>query len=62
MGLLGIGVKYMAIKNWIPDAVLSFSRRVPYLADAQWLAALMFVVLAGSLYHFARKPLESEKK
>jgi uncharacterized oligopeptide transporter (OPT) family protein len=62
VGLLGIGVKYMAIKNWIPDAVLSLSRRIPYLADAQWLAALMFIVLAGSLYHFARKPLEGDTK
>jgi putative OPT family oligopeptide transporter len=61
VGLLGIGVKYMAIKNWIPDAVLSLSKRIPYLADAQWLAALMFIVLAGSLFHFARKPLEDKK-
>jgi hypothetical protein len=51
----------MAIKNWIPDAVLSLSKRIPYLADAQWLAALMFIVLAGSLFHFARKPLEDKK-
>jgi hypothetical protein len=31
------------------------------LADAQWLAALMFIVLAGSLFYFARKPLEEKK-
>jgi uncharacterized oligopeptide transporter (OPT) family protein len=62
VGLLGIGLKYMAIKNWIPDSVLSLSRRIPYLADAQWLATLMFVLLAFSLFYFARKPLEAEKK
>jgi putative OPT family oligopeptide transporter len=62
VGLLGIAVKYMAIKNWIPDSVLSISRRIPFLADAQWLAALMFIVLAGSLFYFARKPLEGERK
>jgi hypothetical protein len=62
VGLIGIGVKYMAIKNWIPDSVLSISKRVPFLADAQWLAALMFGLLAFSLFYFARKPLEGEKK
>jgi putative OPT family oligopeptide transporter len=62
VGLLGIAVKYMAIKNWIPDSVLSISKHIPFLADAQWLAALMFIVLAGSLFYFARKPLEAERK
>jgi hypothetical protein len=28
----------------------------------QWLAVFMFVLLAGSLFHFARKPLETESK
>lgn len=61
VGLLGIGVKYMAIKNWIPDGVLNFTRFIPALGDAQWLAALMFIVLAWSLFYFARKPLEEKK-
>ena len=62
VGLLGIAVKYMAIKGWIPDGLLSLSRRIPFLGDAQWLAALMFIVLAGSLFYFARKPLEGDRK
>jgi hypothetical protein len=61
VGLLGIGLKYMAIKKWIPDSILSLSNRIPYLADAQWLATLMFVLLAASLFYFARKPIENDK-
>jgi hypothetical protein len=61
VGLLGIAVKYMAIKHWIPDGVLNFTRFIPALGDAQWLAALMFIVLAWSLFYFARKPLEEKK-
>jgi putative OPT family oligopeptide transporter len=62
VGLLGIGVKLMSIKNWIPDRVLSFSKRIPFLLDAQWLSVLMFALLAYSLFYFARKPLGGEKK
>jgi len=62
VGLLGIAVKYLAIKHWIPDGVLNFTRFMPALGDAQWLAALMFGVLAFSLYYYARKPLEGEGK
>jgi putative OPT family oligopeptide transporter len=61
VGLLGIAVKYMAIKNWIPDAMLSISKRIPFLADAQWLAAFMFAALAASLFYFARKPLGEKR-
>jgi uncharacterized oligopeptide transporter (OPT) family protein len=62
VGLMGIGVKLMAMKKWIPDGVISVSKRIPFLADAQWLSVLMFAVLAFSLYHFARKPLGAGKK
>jgi len=62
VGLLGIAIKYMAIQRWIPDSVLSLSRQIPYLADATWLSVVMFALLAFSLFHFARKPLESDKK
>ena len=62
VGLLGIAIKYMAIQRWIPDSVLSLSRRIPYLADATWLSVVMFALLAFSLFYFARKPLESDKK
>jgi putative OPT family oligopeptide transporter len=62
VGLLGIGVKLMAIKNWIPDQLLSLSKRIPYLLDAQWLSVLMFALLAYSLFYFARKPLGDKQK
>ena len=62
VGLTGIGVKYMEIKKWLPDGVLSISRRVPFLANADWLSVVMFGMLAFSLFYFARKPLEGEKK
>jgi putative OPT family oligopeptide transporter len=61
VGLLGIGVKYLAIKKVIPEGMLNFTRFLPGLGNAQWLAALMFGVLAFSLYHFARKPLGDKK-
>lgn len=57
VGLLGIAVKFMDIKHWIPPNVLSISARVPYLGGANWLAVLMFGLLCLSLYYFARKPL-----
>ena len=62
IGLLGIAVKYMAIQNWIPDSVLSLSRRIPFLADATWLSVIMFALLCFSLFYFARKPLEGDQK
>jgi hypothetical protein len=62
VGLLGIAVKYMAIKNWIPDSVLSISKRLPFLADNNLLATIAFALLAYSLFYFARKPLSDEQK
>jgi hypothetical protein len=62
VGLAGIALKYMEIKKWLPDSMLSFSRRVPFLATADWLSVVMFAVLMFSLFYFARKPLASDKK
>jgi len=61
VGLTGIGLKYMEIKKWLPDQVISISKRVPFLGSADWLSVVMFAVLCFSLYYFARKPLEGEK-
>ena len=55
-------VKLMAIKKWIPDNVLSLSKRIPFLADATWLSVIMFALLCFSLFYFARKPLEGDQK
>jgi len=61
VGLTGIAVKYMEIKKWLPDQVISISKRVPFLGNADWLSVVMFGVLCFSLFYFARKPLEGEK-
>ena len=60
VGLTGIGVKYLQIKNWIPDWLLTkiqWGSHIEYLKQAQWLSVVMFGVLAASLFYFARKPL-----
>jgi len=62
VGLAGIGLKYMEIKKWLPDEVISLSKRVPFLATADWLSVIMFGVLMYSLFYFARKPLEEAKR
>ena len=62
VGLLGIAVKYMQIKGWIPGDILSLSARIPFLANAKVLSVVMFGLLSFSLYHFARKPLGGERK
>jgi putative OPT family oligopeptide transporter len=62
VGLTGIGLKYIEIKKWLPDDVISLSKRIPFLATADWLSVIMFGVLAYSLFYFARKPLGAAKK
>jgi putative OPT family oligopeptide transporter len=61
VGLAGIGVKYMEIKGWLPVSVISLSKRIPFLAGADWLSVVMFGLLAFSLFYFARKPLEDRR-
>jgi hypothetical protein len=34
---------------------------MPAVHDSAWLGILCFALLAWSLYHFARKPLEQPK-
>jgi hypothetical protein len=66
MGLIGIGVKVVAGPN--KPNPLDISSRLPALGVGHvalnWIAVIAFVALAWSLFHFARKPLESavEKK
>jgi putative OPT family oligopeptide transporter len=62
VGLAGIGVKYMEIQGWLPGSVISLSRRIPFLAGADWLSVIMFGLLAFSLFHFARKPLGEKQR
>jgi len=57
VGLLGVGIKLYesATDRTIPR----FSDHNPLHHD--WVSVLMFAALAYSLYHFARKPLDSSK-
>jgi hypothetical protein len=66
VGLLGIGVKLMETQGWIREGAVAWGNNLPWMANStnfgQWLAVVTFALLAFSLYHFARKPLETESK
>jgi putative OPT family oligopeptide transporter len=66
VGLLGIGVKLMETQGWIREGAVAWGNNLPWMANStnfgQWLAVVTFVLLAASLFHFARKPLETESK
>ncbi|MDP9263267.1 MAG: OPT/YSL family transporter, partial [Acidobacteriota bacterium] len=66
VGLLGIGVKLMETQGWLREGAVAWGNKLPWMANGtnfgQWLAVVTFVLLAYSLYHFARKPLETESK
>jgi putative OPT family oligopeptide transporter len=55
VGLLGVALKLYETAVGKQD-VLSFPATNPLHHD--WVSVLMFVLLAGSLYYFARKPLK----
>ena len=66
VGLLGIGVKLMETQGWIREGAVAWGASLPWMANGsnfgQGLAVVTFALLAYSLYHFARKPLEAEPK
>ncbi len=62
VGLVGIAIKLMEARGWIAEGAVAWGAKIPFLANANWLSILMFVILAFSLYHFARKPLEGDKR
>jgi putative OPT family oligopeptide transporter len=59
MGLIGIGVKLIESTGKLPENSLNLGAKFPAIANSNALAVITFVLLAASLYHFARKPLES---
>ena len=66
VGLLGIVVKLLENSpegKWyhLKEGVLLLGNRFPALGQSNLLAVIMFAVLAGSLYYFARKPIAREK-
>jgi uncharacterized oligopeptide transporter (OPT) family protein len=62
VGLLAIGVKVMEKQGWIRENAINLGSRLPALHDNMLIAILAFFALAFSLYYFARKPLETEKR
>jgi putative OPT family oligopeptide transporter len=66
VGLLGMLIKVLEGRHWLPDNAIAWGPKLHFIADhtdfANILAVIMFGLLAASLYHFARKPLEGEKK
>jgi len=62
MGLLGIGVKLLEATGKLPENALAWGQKFPAMANNNVLAVITFLLLAVSLYYFARKPLEGGKK
>jgi hypothetical protein len=59
VGLLAIIIKLMEIRGWIaPDKFNVGEKWIGSLATSDWLGVAMFLLLASSLYIFARKKLE----
>jgi hypothetical protein len=66
VGLLGMVIKVLEGRHWLPDNAIAWGPKLHFIADhadfANILAVIMFGLLAASLYHFARKPLEGDKR
>ena len=59
VGLLAIIIKLMEIRGWVtPDKFNVGTRWIGSLATNGWLGVAMFLLLASSLFVFARKKLE----
>jgi hypothetical protein len=55
-------IKVAEAKHWLPEGAISWGQKIPFLANSNLVSVIMFGVLAFSLYHFASKPLEGDKK
>jgi putative OPT family oligopeptide transporter len=66
VGLLGIAVKLMETQGWLPENSIAWGAKLSFMGDhpvfANIFGVIMFALLAFSLFHFARKPLEGEKR
>ena len=59
VGLLAIFIKLMEIRGWVtPDKFNVGEKWIGSLATNDWLGVVMFLLLASSLFVFARKKLE----
>ncbi len=62
VGLAGMVIKVAEAKHWLPENSIAWGQKIPALANNNVVAVIMFGLLAYSLFYFARKPLEAEKK
>ena len=66
VGLLGIAIKLMEAQKWLPEGAIAWGTKLSFIADhpvlGNWIGVIMFALLAFSAYHFARKPLGSERR
>jgi putative OPT family oligopeptide transporter len=66
VGLLGMVIKVCEGKHWLPEHSIAWGDKLTFIANnpalGNVIAVIMFCLLGYSLYHFARKPLEGEKK
>ena len=62
VGLIGIAIKLMEKAGWLKEGAIAWGAKIEFLQNANWLAVVTFALLAFSLYHFARKPLDSDKR
>jgi putative OPT family oligopeptide transporter len=67
IGLLGIVVKLLEnapTGKWyhVKEGALLMGPHFPFIGQSNLISVIMFALLAASLFYFARKPLEAEKK
>jgi putative OPT family oligopeptide transporter len=60
VGLLGITVKVAEKQGWLPKDALDLGHLVPAVHGSDLLGIVAFALLAFSLFHFARKPLDTK--
>ncbi|HTK94628.1 MAG TPA: OPT/YSL family transporter, partial [Terriglobales bacterium] len=65
VGLLGIVIKLMEDRQWIPEGAVAWGNKLPWMVSGSpvghWIGVVTFIALAYSTYHFARKPLDTAK-
>jgi putative OPT family oligopeptide transporter len=66
VGLLGIAIKLMESRNWLPENSIAWGSKLSFMTGhtvfANLVAVFMFAMLAFSAYYFARKPLAGDGK
>jgi putative OPT family oligopeptide transporter len=59
VGLFGIAMRLIESQGLLPENFTDFGRLGIRFLEHGWLSVLMYALLAFSLFHFARKPLDT---